>query len=85
MWHLTGDKMRALLIAGQVGQGVACAIVGVGFVAPGLISADRTFGALYLFLLALRHLVQRLARDHPGAGRRRRAHLNICLVRSGPP
>jgi CBS domain-containing protein len=52
VWHFTQDKMRALRIAGQVGQGVAYAIVVVALVAPGLISADRTFGAVYLLLLA---------------------------------
>ena len=33
-------------------MGVAYAIVLVAFVAPGLISADRTFGAIYLLFLA---------------------------------
>jgi CBS domain-containing protein len=52
IWHVTRDKMRALLIAGQVGQGVAAAIFLVAFVAPGVISSDRTFGAIYLLVLA---------------------------------
>jgi Zn-dependent protease len=52
IWHFTRDKLRAQLIAGQVGQGVAYAIIVVALVAPGLISSDRTFGAFYLMFLA---------------------------------
>jgi Zn-dependent protease len=52
IWHFTHDKMRALLIAGQVGQGVAYAIVVLALVAPGLVTADRTVGSFYLLLLA---------------------------------
>jgi Zn-dependent protease len=51
IWHVTRDKMRALLIAGQIGQVVGIAIIGVGLVAPGLISSDRMFGAIYLAVL----------------------------------
>ena len=35
VWHRTRDKMRAQLVAGQVGQGLAYAIVLVAFIAPG--------------------------------------------------
>jgi Zn-dependent protease len=52
IWHLTRDKMRALLIAGRVGQVVAGGIGLVAFAAPGVISSDRTFGAVWLLVLA---------------------------------
>jgi Zn-dependent protease/CBS domain-containing protein len=52
IWHVTKDKMRSLLIAGQAGIGVAVAIMLLAFIAPGLIAADRTFGAIYLLFLA---------------------------------
>jgi Zn-dependent protease/CBS domain-containing protein len=53
LWHLTGDRMRGLLIAGYVGRGVAIVVAGVGFYAPGAAFGDRTLTALYLFLIAL--------------------------------
>jgi Zn-dependent protease len=52
IWHRTQDKMRSLLIAGKCGLGVAYTLVLLAFVAPGLIAADRTFGAIYLLFLA---------------------------------
>jgi Zn-dependent protease/CBS domain-containing protein len=52
LWRLTGDKMRALLIAGQIGRGVAGAIVLVAFLAPGVVSDDQALGAAYLLFLA---------------------------------
>jgi Zn-dependent protease/CBS domain-containing protein len=52
VWHFTRDKMRALLIAGKVGQGLSYAIVLLALLAPGLVSTDRAFGAAYLLLLA---------------------------------
>jgi Zn-dependent protease len=53
LWHVTGDRMRGLLIAGYVGRVVAVAVAGVGFYAPGAAFGDRTLTALYLFLIAL--------------------------------
>jgi Zn-dependent protease/CBS domain-containing protein len=52
VWHFTRDKMKAQLIAGQVGQGVAYAIVVLALVAPGVVATDRAFGAVYLLVLA---------------------------------
>jgi Zn-dependent protease/CBS domain-containing protein len=52
LWHFNHDKMRALLIAGWVGRGVGAAVALVGFLAPGLVSSDRTFGAFYLVFVA---------------------------------
>jgi len=53
IWHLTGDKLRALLIAGWIGRGVALALGVVGFVAPSVFASDSTFGALYLCFIAV--------------------------------
>jgi CBS-domain-containing membrane protein len=53
LWHLTGDRMRGLLIAGYVGRGLAVVVGAVGFYAPGAAFGDRTLTALYLFLIAL--------------------------------
>lgn len=52
VWHLTGDKNRALLIAGRCGLGVAYSLGFLAIAAPELVADDRTFGALYLILLA---------------------------------
>jgi Zn-dependent protease/CBS domain-containing protein len=52
LWHFTRDKLRALLIAGWVGRGVAIAVVAVALAAPDLVSSDRTFGAFYLLFVA---------------------------------
>jgi Zn-dependent protease len=52
LWYFTHDKLRALLIAGWVGRGVAGAVAIVGIVAPGLVAADRTFGTFYLWFVA---------------------------------
>jgi Zn-dependent protease len=52
VWHITGDKLRALRVAGQAGVGVAAAIFGVAVIAPGLVATDRTVGAIYLLFLA---------------------------------
>jgi Zn-dependent protease len=53
LWHLTGDRMKGLLIAGYVGRGLAIVVAAVGFYAPGGAFGDRTLTALYLFLIAL--------------------------------
>jgi Zn-dependent protease/CBS domain-containing protein len=52
VWHFTHDKLRALLVAGWVGRGVAALVLAVGIGAPGLVSSDRTFGAFYLAFVA---------------------------------
>jgi Zn-dependent protease len=52
VWQRTRDKMRAQLIAGHVGQGLAYAVGLVAFIAPGLVSQDRAFGTFYLLFLA---------------------------------
>jgi Zn-dependent protease/predicted transcriptional regulator len=52
LWHFNHDKMKALLVAGQVGRGVAGAIALTAVLAPGLVSSDQVFGATYLLLLA---------------------------------
>jgi Zn-dependent protease/CBS domain-containing protein len=53
LWHFTGDKLRALLIAGWVGRGVAVLVFFAGVGAPGVVSSDRTFGALYAAFIAV--------------------------------
>jgi Zn-dependent protease len=52
LWHFTNDKLRALLVAGWVGRGVAAVVALVGLVAPGVVSTDRTVGAFYLLFIA---------------------------------
>jgi Zn-dependent protease len=52
IWHVTRDKLRALLIAGWVGRGVAVAVFLIGLIAPNLVASDSTFGAFYLVFIA---------------------------------
>lgn len=52
VWHFTHDKMRALLVAGWVGRGVAGVVAGIGIVAPNLVSSDRAFGEIYAMFIA---------------------------------
>jgi Zn-dependent protease/CBS domain-containing protein len=52
LWHFTHNKLRALLVAGWVGRGVAVVVLLVGITAPGLVSSDRTFGLFYLWFVA---------------------------------
>jgi Zn-dependent protease len=52
VWHITGNKNRALLVAGHCGLALAYCLGFLAIAAPGLVSGDRTFGALYLVLLA---------------------------------
>jgi Zn-dependent protease len=53
MWHLTGDRMRGLLIAGWVGRALAIVVAGAGLSVPIGAFGDRTLTELYLFLIAL--------------------------------
>jgi len=52
IWHFTKDKLRALLIAGWVGRGVAVAVALTAFVAPNVASSDSAFGVFYLVFIA---------------------------------
>jgi Zn-dependent protease len=53
IWHFTGDKLKALLIAGWVGRVVAIAVAVVAVGSPGLVSSDRPFGLLYAVFIAV--------------------------------
>jgi Zn-dependent protease len=52
LWHLTGDPMRGLLIAGWVGRGVGAATAVAGAVELRLAQGDEVSG-IYLFAVAL--------------------------------
>jgi CBS domain-containing protein len=60
VWRITGDRTRAMLIAGWVGRAIAVGAFVGGFVVDSLggrdatsqVTADRLVGLLYLFLLA---------------------------------
>jgi Zn-dependent protease len=53
IWQFTGDKLRALLIAGWVGRVVAIAVAVVAVGSPGLVSSDRPYGVLWAAFIAL--------------------------------
>jgi Zn-dependent protease/CBS domain-containing protein len=52
LWQVTGDKLRALLVAGWVGRGVAGAVALVALFAPNVGSSNPAFGAFYLIFIA---------------------------------
>ncbi len=52
LWHVTGDRMRGLLIAGWVGRGVACATAGAALFAPSYDSSSDSLASLYLLVVA---------------------------------
>jgi Zn-dependent protease/CBS domain-containing protein len=53
VWHFTRDKLRALLIAGWVGRGVAVLVGVAGLAAPNVVAADRTLGTFYAVFVAM--------------------------------
>ncbi|HVW80231.1 MAG TPA: site-2 protease family protein [Mycobacteriales bacterium] len=52
LWHVTGDRMRALLIAGWVGRGVAAVTAAAAIFAPSYDSGDAALTAVYLLLIS---------------------------------
>lgn len=52
LWRFTGDRMRALLIAGQVGRAIAVMTAVVAMLAPSFTHGDPSFAAIYLVLVA---------------------------------
>jgi Zn-dependent protease len=53
IWHFTHDKLRALLIAGWVGRGVAVLVAVAGLTAPNVVAADRAVGTFYAVFVAM--------------------------------
>lgn len=53
LWHLTGDKLRGLLIAGWVGRIIAAGTAGVAVVVPQVSRGDDGLAMLYLLWIAL--------------------------------
>jgi Zn-dependent protease len=52
LWHLTGDRMRGLLVAGWVGRGVAGATAVAAILTPSYDAGGASLSSLYLLLVA---------------------------------
>jgi Zn-dependent protease/CBS domain-containing protein len=52
LWHITGDKLRGLLIASWIGRGVAAAAAAAAIIAPNYEQGDSAFTSIYLLLIA---------------------------------
>jgi Zn-dependent protease len=52
LWHVTGDKMRGLLIASWVGRGVAGATAAAAIALSSYDSGESTLSSLYLLVVA---------------------------------
>jgi Zn-dependent protease len=52
LWHVTGDKLRGLLIAGWVGRGVSVACAVAAIFAPMWDSANADVSTIYLLMVA---------------------------------
>jgi Zn-dependent protease len=52
LWHVTGDKLRGLLIAGWVGRGVSVACAVTAIFAPMWDSANADVSTIYLLMVA---------------------------------
>ncbi len=51
LWHVTGDRLRGLLIAGWVGRTLAAITAGFGLLAPSLGVGNDGFASVYLLLV----------------------------------
>jgi len=52
IWQITHDKLRATIVAGWIGRGIAVALLIAGVAAPGRLFGASTLSVLYAFLLA---------------------------------
>lgn len=52
LWRLTGDRMHGLLVAGQVGRGIAGLMAVAAILVPNVVRGDTAIEQFYLLLIA---------------------------------
>lgn len=52
IWQITHNKLKATIVAGWIGRGIAVALLIAGVAAPTAVFGTSTFSVLYAFLLA---------------------------------